>query len=199
MHAVRKHLILVLPLLLAACAGGPKMVPSDPPTLRAGDSIVVFMRPSHLGRALACSVYDVSGPETRFIGILNFGDKLAMPVKPGKYTFMVIGESADFMQATMDAGKTYYAVVTPRYGVVTARFSFRPVRSTEIGGSEFAAWNAATRYVTNSPKTEAWARDNAKDVNSKRNEYWPQWNSKPANERLLQTLKAEDGISAASM
>ena len=197
MRAMRNRLILLLPVLLAGCASGVTMTPSEPPTVRAGDSTVVFMRPSHLGRALVSSVYDVSGPQTRFVGILNFGDKLAMPLKPGEYTFMVIGESADFMQATVDAGKTYYAVITPRYGVVTARFSFRPVRSTQIDGSEFAAWTAATRYVVNSPQAEAWARDNAKDANSKRNEYWPQWNGKPANERLQQTLKAEDGVSAA--
>ena len=197
MRAMTNRLILLLSALLAGCASGVAMTPSEPPTPRGGDSIVVFMRPSHLGRALVSSVYDVSGPETRFVGVLNFGDKLAMPFKPGNYTFMVIGESADFMQATVDGGKTYYAVVTPRYGVVTARFSFRPVRSTEVDGSQFAAWTAATRYVTNSPQTEAWARDNAKDVNSKRNEYWPQWNSKPVSQRMSQTLNAEDGVSGA--
>ena len=197
MTPTRTCLLLSITVLLAACAGRVKMTEAEPPQLQAGGSVLVFMRASALGRAVQSSVFDVTENHTRFLGVLNFGDKLGVPLKPGKYTFMVIGESADFMQATVDSGKTYYAVITPRYGVVTARFSFRPVRSTEIGGSEFAAWNAATRYVTNSPQTEAWARDNAKDVNSKRNEYWPQWNSKPANERLLQTLKAEDGVSAA--
>ena len=197
MQAIRTCLVLLMPVLLAACGSGVKMTPSEPPQIRAGDSMVVFMRPSALGQVVASSVFDVTGPETKFVGLVNFGDKLAVPVKPGKYTYMVIGESADFMQAEVDAGKTYYAVVTPRMGVWKARFSFRPVRSGEIGGSEFAAWTAATKYVTNSAETQAWARDNANDINSKRNEYWPQWNSKPANERLLQTLKAEDGVSAA--
>ena len=197
MLAPRTALLLLVPLLLAACADGVKMTPSEPPRMRAGDSMMVFMRPSNLGHIVASSVYDVTGPETRFVGLLNFGDRLAVPVKPGKYTYMVIGESADFMQATVDPGKTYYAVITPRMGVWKARFSFRPVRAGQVDGSEFAAWIAATRYVTNSPQTEAWARDNANDVNSKRNEYWPQWNSKSALERVGQTLEAQDGVSAA--
>jgi hypothetical protein len=197
MRAIRSCLVLLLPVLLAACAGGVKMAPSEPPVMRAGDSMVVFMRPSALGQVVASSLYDVSGPDTRFVGILNFGDRLAVPVKPGKYIFMVIGESADFLQAEVQAGRTYYAVVTPRMGVWKARFSLRPVRAGEVGGSEFAAWNAATKYVTNSPQTEAWARDNANDIHSKRNEYWPQWSGKPANERLAQTLRAEDGVSGA--
>ena len=197
MRAIKRCLVLLIPVLLTACADGVKMAPSEPPQMRAGDSMVVFMRPSNLGHIVASSVYDVTGPETKFIGVVNFGDKLAVPVKPGKYTYMVIGESADFMQADVQAGRTCYAVVTPRMGVWKARFSFRPVRSGEIGGSEFAAWTAATKYVTNSAQTEAWAKDNANDVNSKRNEYWPQWNSKPASDRLAQTLQAQDCVSAA--
>jgi len=196
MKTVRIWLILMVPVVLAACGGGAQMTPaSEPPVMRAGESTIVFMRASALGGVVAASVFDVTGPETKFVALVNQGTRYAHALKPGNYTFMVIGESADFMQATVLPDRTYYALVTPRVGVWKARFSFRPVRQGEIGGSEFAAWMAATKYVVNSPETMNWSVQNAPDVNSKRAEYWPAWNSKPPHQRESQTLKAEDGVS----
>ena len=198
MKAIRLWLILMVPVMLSACGGGVQMTPaSEPPQIRAGESMVVFMRPSPLGNVVAASVFDVTGPETKFIGLVNYGTKYAHPVKPGQYTFMVIGESADFMQATVLPDRTYYALVAPRMGVWKARFSFQPVRQSAVGGSEFASWTSATKYVVNSAETTSWAVQNAGDVNSKRTEYWAEWNSKPAHQRESQTLRAEDGVPGA--
>lgn len=155
--------------------------------------MVVFMRSSFVGSAISASVFDVSGSETKFVGIINNGTKMAHPVKPGSHTFMVVSEAADFMQATVLPGRTYYALVTPRMGVWKARFSFRPLRQNELAGSEFAGWNSSTHFVVNSPETQNWAMQNAADISSKRTQYWPEWNSKPANDRASQTLNAEDG------
>ena len=193
MSALRSWLILLVPVVLSAC-GSAQMIPaSEPPVMRQGDSMVVFMRPSALGGAVAASVFDVTGPDTKFVGLVNYGTKYAHPVKPGQYTFMVVGESADFMQATVLPDRTYYALVTPRIGVWKARFSFKPIRQSELGASEFASWTSATKYMTNSPETQSWAVQNAADINAKRTEYWPQWNAKPPHQRESQTLKAEDG------
>jgi hypothetical protein len=111
-------------------------------------------------------------------------------VKPGQHTFMVVSESADFLQATVLPGKTYYAMVTPRMGAFKARFSFRPVRQ---GDAEFAGWTSGTHFVANSPETLNWAAQNAADVSSKRAQYWVEWSNKPAGDRAAQTLNAEDG------
>lgn len=196
MKAIRTWLILMVPVVLAACGGGAQMTPvSEPPQIRAGESTIVFMRASALGGVVAASVFDVTGPETKFVGLVNYGTKYAHAVKPGQYTFMVIGESADFMQATVLPDRTYYALVTPRVGVWKARFSFKPIRQSEMGGSEFASWTSSTKYVVNSAETTSWAVQNAADINSKRTEYWPEWNSKPAHQRESQTLRPEDGVT----
>ena len=193
MIALRSWLILLVPVVLSAC-GGVQMIPaSEPPVMRQGDSMIVFMRPSALGGAVAASVFDVTGPETKFVGLVNYGTKYAHPVKPGQYTFMVVGESADFMQATVQPDRTYYALVTPRIGVWKARFSFKPIRQNELGGTEFASWTSATKYVINSPASQSWAAQNAADINSKRTEYWPEWSAKPPHQRESQTLNAQDG------
>ena len=196
MKAIRTWLILMVPVVLAACGGGAQMTPvSEPPQIRAGESTIVFMRASALGGVVAASVFDVTGPETKFVGLVNYGTKYAHAVKPGQYTFMVIGESADFMQATVLPDRTYYALVTPRVGVWKARFSFKPIRQCELGGSEFASWTSSTKYVVNSAETTSWAVQNAPDINSKRTEYWPEWNKKPQEQRDSQTLRAEDGVT----
>jgi|GEM_PF-457569 len=160
----------------------------------AADSKMVFMRATNFGGAIAASVFDVTEPgQPKFVGIINRGNKLAYPVKPGLYTFMVVSEAADFMQANVVGGKTYYALVTPRMGVWKARFSFKPLRGHELEGNQFASWDRGTRLVANTPKTLAWAKDNAADIADKRDRYWPEWSSKPESDRAAQTLLAEDG------
>ncbi len=190
--------LICLPIGLAACGGAQMMKADQPSIIKQDEAMVVFMRSSALGSAIAASVFDVGGPETKFIGILNNGTKIAHPVKPGEHTFMVIGESADFMQATVLSGRTYYALVTPRMGVWKARFSFRPVRQIELGGYEFARWDSGTHFVTNSPETLHWASQNAAEINSKRTQYWADWISKPAGQRASQTLNPQDGRGSAT-
>jgi hypothetical protein len=82
-------------------------------------------------------------------------------------------------------------------GLLRARFSFRPVRASELGGGEFAAWDSGTYFVTNSPKSLAYAQRVARSKlmrpTDKRASWWPDWEGKPADERASQTLNPEDG------
>jgi len=185
---------LFLALALSACGGGVQMLQTtQAPSVQPGESLIVFMRASAMGAAVSASVFDVTGTENELVGIVQYGTKVAYPVKPGERTFMVIGESADFMKAAILPGRTYYALVTPRPGVWKARFSFRPIRQAELDGAEFAGWDSATHFVENTAQTRAWASQNATSISSKRFEYWPEWNSKPQHQRDSQTLVAEDG------
>lgn len=72
--------------------------------------------------------------------------KVAYHTEPGEHMFMVIAESADFMQATLEAGKTYYAQIVPRPGVWKARFSFRPINDI-AGETRLQQWIAETTMV----------------------------------------------------
>ena len=172
---------VLLALLLAACGAHAQ-----------GEALVVFMRSSLLANGSTAALFDVSDPETRFIGIIDNDTKVAHSVKPGTYTFMVVAETADFMQATFAAGHTYYAMVTPRLGVFNARFSFRPLRQDELDGPEFERWDSGTRLVTNTAESRNRAQ-NAGDVSSKRAQYWPEWSAKPEAQRASQTLRTVDG------
>lgn len=194
----RGGLIIALAVALGACGGAAQMIPAgEAPAIRPGEALIVFMRPSNYGGLVASSVFDVTTAESKFVGIVYPGNKFAHAVPAGEHTFMVVGESADFMRATVVAGRTYHALVTPRIGVWKARFSFRPVRQAELDGAEFSEWDSATRFVNNSPASHNWAMQNAADVNSKRAQYWPEWMSKPPHQQLSQTLNAEDGRPTA--
>lgn len=189
----RYPLVALSVIALGACAGVPMQKADQPVTAKPDEALVVMMRSSFLGRAISASVFDVTGSETKFIGIIQTGTKIGYPVKPGEHTFMVVSETADFMKATVQAGKTYYALVTPRFGAWKARFSFRPLRQGDLASSEFSGWDSSTYFVVNSPEALNWASENAADIAAKRAEYWPQWTNKPAHERAAQTLNPEDG------
>jgi hypothetical protein len=188
-----RYPLVVLSLLLGACAGVPMQKADKPVTAKPDEALVVLMRSSLFGGAISASVFDVTGSESKFLGIIQSGTKLGYAVKPGEYTFMVVSESADFMQAKVEAGKTYYALVTPRMGVWKARFSFQPLRQEDLAGSQFADWNSNTHFVVNSTESQNWATANAQDIAAKRAEYWPRWQNKPADERAAQTLNPSDG------
>jgi hypothetical protein len=164
---------------------------STAPTAAGADSKIVFMRPSAYGGAIQASVFDVTGRgDAKFIGIIAYKTQLSYPVKPGRYTFMVVGESADFMEAEIEGGKSYYALVIARPGAWKARFSFVPVRQNE---KRVEQWEGSLRPVVNTPRSNAWASQNAPSIESKRSRYYVEWSSKPESQRAGQTLNADDG------
>jgi len=164
---------------------------STAPTAAVGDSKIVFMRPHAYGGAIQASVFDVTGRgDAKFIGIITMHTQISYPLRPGRYTFMVVGESADFMEAEIESGKSYYALVIARPGAWKARFSFVPVRQNE---KRVAQWESSLRPVVNTPRSTAWASQNAPSIENKRTRYYPEWSSKPESQRAGQTLNAEDG------
>lgn len=164
---------------------------STAPGAAVAESKIVFMRPHAYGGAIQASVFDVTGSgDAKFIGITGYKTQLSYPLRPGRYVFMVVGESADFMEAEISAGKTYYALIVARPGAWKARFSFVPVRENE---KRVEQWEQSLRPITTTPRNEAWARQNASSIENKRSKYYEAWSSKPESQRAGQTLNAEDG------
>jgi hypothetical protein len=192
-------LTLVGTLLLTGCSS--IMQPVDNPAIQASPddrAQVVFMRSAFTGKAIDASLYDVTDGKTQFVGILSNDTKIAYPVAPGHRVFMVVSEAADFLEAELVAGKTYYALVTPRMGMWKARFSLWPVSRDPKAeyswqSSDFKDWISDTQLVTNSPKSLGWFQQHKSDVEAKRVEYWPVWQKKSPADLAERTLKAGDG------
>jgi hypothetical protein len=152
-----------------------------------GSAKLIFFRPSKQASGVEAALFDVTEPgDPKFIGMVTPASKFSYSLKPGLYTFMVIGETAEFMQATVAGGKTYYALVIPKAGA--KRFAIEPVRQHEIGGKDFNSWDRGTRPVSGG-KTYA-----AGDAGEKRVRYWQEdWMKKSEAQRAELTLNAEDG------
>ncbi|MDE1166495.1 MAG: hypothetical protein PW845_14200 [Pseudomonas sp.] len=196
------HILALLgALLLAGCSSGPMQVsPNQALDTAAQDQAqVVFMRSAFTAKAINASLYDVTDGHAKFVGILPNGYKVAYTTTPGKHTFMVVSEAADFLEANLEGGKTYYSLVTPRMGMWKARFSLWPIRNDATGeyntrGSDFAGWQKDTQLIVNTPKSQAWFEANKASVSEKQADYWPVWQKKSAKDLAERTLNPQDGL-----
>ncbi len=158
---------------------------------------IVFMRPSSFGGAIQSSVFDLKHNKNQlsddvFIGIVSANTKVLYGAEPGFHLFMVIGENADFMQANLKAGKTYYALVTPRMGWWKARFSLKPLHSNDLASEDFKDWLESTDWYENTNASRQWAIDNWESIQNKKIEYLVKWENKSELEKDELTLKESD-------
>lgn len=197
-----KAMALLFLLTLGACAGSSSymrdVVPEKANYAPAPDkALLVFMRPSGLGFAVQSTVFDITDGSPVFLGIVSAKTKIAHQAIPGKRRYMVIGESADFMDATLDPSKVYYALVTPRMGLWKARFSLRPVRGSDLQSEEFAGWYKDTRWVENLETASGWASSNMESIREKMKEYLPEWLQK-TNKPILASEHGQAKMYQAS-
>ena len=188
--------------IISACATGRYTVPAESAEypVRDDKALVVFMRASYVGGAITSALFDVSQEKEQLIAIVGPGEKLAHYVDPGKHQFMVVSEAADFMDAELEAGKIYYAIITPRMGMWRARFSLHPFKKVaaepefQLDSPELVQWLADCTYVSPNPTGDTWAAENADSIRQKRQEYLVKWNAKPANDKEWRTLRPQDGL-----
>lgn len=194
----RNFLCLLFLALLTGCASTKmKAVPESqvPYQLAPGETQVIFMRPSFLGGAVQSTVFEVqTEKKDAFVGIVSAGTKVRFFTQPGEHLFMVIGESADFMRAYLEADKTYYALVTPRMGFWKARFSLKPVHRHDLDGDTFRSWDESTDFVENTEQSQLWARENWATIQSRKTEYLQKWAAKSPAAKNEVTLRVGDGI-----
>ena len=162
-----RAVVLAVSLLVAAMpAFAGKMIKSkEALTAQPDKATIVFMRPGKfVGAAVSVPLYDVTGDETRFVGLIEAGSKVAYSVPAGEHVFMttVFGGDAGvrFYRAQVEAGKTYYF----RAHIIQGIWGLEPVRGADLAGKDFAGWDKATDLVVNSPKTLAWAEKNQEEA-----------------------------------
>jgi hypothetical protein len=183
--------LLITILAVQACTSAhlrPVANPQQAMKPQPGKALVVFMRPSSFGGAIQSTVYDGE----KYISTVSAATRVAYQAQPGEHMFMVIGESADFLKATLSSDKTYYALVSPRMGLWKARFSFQPVRKSE-SMEQLNEWLNDTTLMEPNAEGLQWARENQYDITNKRNKYLSEWQNKDSAARDAQTLFAEDG------
>lgn len=190
-------LLLVSSFAIAKETG--KYAQNQTPTPEEGKALVIFLRSTFVGSAISASVYDAPDGETKFIGIIQNKQRVAYQAEPGQHRFMVIAENADFVDATLDAGKTYYVLVSPRMGVWKARFSLFPIHSDaaaehNVHSADFKKWMASTQLVEVTEKNIAWYEKTKANIEEKKADYLKKWNAMLPADKAELTIKAEDGV-----
>lgn len=189
MKLFRALLAAAMLLAVIAPAHAGKMAKSKEPLVVAPDTAtIVFMRPGKfVGAAVAVPVFDVTGDETKFVGLADAGSKVAYAVPAGDHTFMttVFGGTAGvrFYKAQVEAGKVYYF----RARIIQGIWGLEPVRQAELDTDDFKGQDKGTALTVNTPKTLAWAEENKADAAKKHQDLEPQTISEE------NTLRAEDG------
>ncbi|MBI5409534.1 MAG: hypothetical protein HZA14_09245 [Nitrospirae bacterium] len=130
--------ILGISIIMTACAGSSGyMKPSqsllNPTTDKA---LVRFMRPSGMGYAVNFNIWDGE----KVIGNSVAKAQFDYLTDPGKHLFVAISENQEFLEANLEAGKTYYIITQVKMGAWKARVGLVPVNK----GSEF--WDKVKEY-----------------------------------------------------
>ena len=190
-------LLLVSSFAVAKETG--KHAENQTPTPEEGKALVIFLRSTFVGSAISASVYDAPDGETKFIGIIQNKQRVAYQADPGQHRFMVIAENADFVDATLEAGKTYYVLVSPRMGVWKARFSLFPIHSDaaaehNVHSADFKKWMSSTQLVEVTDKNIAWYEKTKANIEEKKADYLKKWNAMLPADKAELTIKAEDGV-----
>jgi hypothetical protein len=166
-------------VLLAGCAGAAPgetssgMAVMGPPP---GKAMVVFLRPAFLDKAASSPLLDISAEPPVLVGLVTAGRKFVYVSDPGARRFMVMGESAGFMDADLRAGRIYYARISPGQSISGERFSLRPVRASDIAlASELTdcSWGDAPT------KPQQWVDEHRAGIEKKKTAGLPAWLASP--------------------
>lgn len=155
-----------------------------------GKALVFFMRPRRFemftgGGNQHAVIYDGD----KYVGQLPAKYQLAYQAKPGKHNFMVMGGSADFLDANLKAGKKYYIVIEPRPGFTGLSFSMRP-QNGQIDQEKLDAWHKVMPQVEPNELGHSTAEKNEARRKKLKDDKYTQWLQKEDRP----TLKAAAGL-----
>lgn len=161
-------------MLLSGCSTYRYMQPvdaaADAPVARvatAGKSVVTFYRASIVGMAISAPIAYEKDGKAETIGILESGHKIEQVLEPGDYAFVVGGESSNLLRARLDPDRRYYVSVSPRLGLMKARFAFRPLSADELKSGRFSKDIEGCKLVEPNESLNVWIAANQQSMDEK--------------------------------
>ncbi len=187
--------VLLIFMLFFGCAGSSRymkdVADSEASYIPGADqSVILFLRPTTFGYAVQSPIFDVTTDENKLIGIVSAKKKVAYITKPGKHLFMVTGEAADFMQADLEPGKTYYVLISPIVGW-KVYFLLCAIHKN-VNQEKLEKWKNTCKYTEVTEVTHQWAEKNSRSIQAKRARCLPVWEAKPESGKP--TLFPDDGF-----
>jgi len=120
--------LAILFLTLFGCASTSQFVKYPRgESLGSGTARIYVLRPSILGGGIKMKVY----ANDRIIGKTGPKSYLCWDVKVGEYTLKSVAENVDYFTINAKAGKTYFIVQKPKFGIVSYRASLQILEEKE--------------------------------------------------------------------
>jgi hypothetical protein len=181
--------VVVLALVLAGCntLRGMREVPAERVSVKppADQAAVVFLRAA--GTGTTTSLFELRGSqENKFIGLLVGDTRLVYLTTPGRTRFMVVGLSANFLDAELEAGKTYQVAIVLGPDA-EQHFRLQPLRPGETPSKVVQSCLESCAWVENTDRSQAWYRSHTTSVQRKKERYLPLWEQRPNRPVLLAT------------
>ena len=144
---IRLWCLLCAVVFIASCAGSSVYMRSSEKLLNPTNdkALVRFMRPSGYGTAINFNILDGEKVIGNSVAESQF-DYLA---DPGKHLFIVASGNKVFLEADLEAGKTYYVITRVHTGAWYARVTLDPVNR----GSEW--WDKVNEYESTLQRLKA--------------------------------------------
>ena len=185
---MRKLSIILICFLFAGCAGSSNYMKSTEILLAptANKALVRFMRPSGFASVFNFNIID---GET-VIGNSMAKSQFDYLAEPGQHLFSASAENKAFLEANLEAGKTYYVITNVYPGVWRMRVAFEAVTR------DSKSWDKVEEYESVLSKSEPdqaalleWEmlnKDKIRDLVLSHEQVWE-------NEKVHQRLRPEDG------
>ncbi len=169
------------PIMRAAAEQDPK--PAD------GKAMVVFLRPSGYGNIVAASLFVASDDALVPLAVIYHHEKVAVQMDPGTHRFMVNGSKVMFLDAELEAGKTYYVQLRSEIGPGKAKFALIPMQAApgsmdSIHAQKFSEAFGKAEWIEHAPTLDAWFAQHKVELEQRRVDglrLWldPEWKEAP--------------------
>lgn len=159
-----------------------------PPGDRA---LIVFLRESGSWGSVECPIFSGDDLLTFLTGETAF----LFPAEPGSHRFMILGENVDLLYAELEAGRTYFVLVTPQMGKWEPRFRMVPIVPDGAAWADLPGWLEKVTAVEPTVAAGQWAGENLEAIRARRDAYFPSWEALPDTERT--SLRKSDGVEGS--
>jgi hypothetical protein len=123
-----KCILAVLPLALAACSTTSFMRDAEPsPPPGDDEAKVIVFRTAAFGGAEHFPVYELVDHEGKLLGFTETDRYFEYRCPPGRHLFVTWAEGEAFIDADLEAGRTYFIRAYSKFGVLAPRPGFAPV------------------------------------------------------------------------
>lgn len=130
-----------------------------------GKALVVFARPSKLGKAVNFYVLD---GDKKLVTLFKGNEHVAITAPPGMHTFYVVSENAKAVKAELGAGRTYIIHAKAKMGMGKARVEVEPALRNSPSFEESAQWLRDTKAGTpDFDKGKKWVSKHQKAIDKR--------------------------------